>query len=83
MWGNDGAKLCDDGAKLRVGAGEKLREGEGATRTGAMLRGSTRTRAGALARGSLDHEEADGALRRTLSPVKAWRALAGARGELL
>ena len=82
MWGNDGAKLCDDGA-LRVGAGEKLRDGEGATRTGAILRGSTRTRAGALARGTLDQEEADGALRRTWSPVKAWRALAGTRGEVL
>lgn len=83
MWGNDGAKLCDDGATLRVG--EKLRDGDGATRTGAMLRGSTRSRLGELEleRGALDQDEDDGAVRRTLSPVKAWRALAGTRGVLL
>ena len=72
-----GAKLREDGAKLR--------EVDGATwmRAGATLRGSTRMRSGALWRGTLDQEEGRGALRCTGSPVKAWRVLAGRRGELL
>jgi len=61
MCGNEGATVCDEGAKLR--------EGDGATciRAGATLRGSTRTRSGVLERGTPAHDEPEGAVRRTLS----------------
>jgi hypothetical protein len=82
------------GAKLREGAGEKLRIGgetlcEGAgvklriggvTRilSGLTLRGSERNRSAAEERGMLDHES-EGTLRRTLSRGMTWRVSARGR----